>query len=64
MSGPPTVSLKKQPMGEAAKPDFLDLDKDGDKKESMKKAADDAEKDKKVEESIFKMSNLWKAYKG
>ena len=29
-----------------AKPDFLDLDKDGDKKESMKKAAKDA-KDKK-----------------
>ena len=31
---------------EAAKPDFLDLDKDGDKKESMKKAA----KDKELEE--------------
>lgn len=30
-----------------AKPDFLDLDKDGDKKESMKKAAADAKKDKK-----------------
>ena len=29
------------------KPDFLDLDKDGDKKESMKKAA----KDKKLKES-------------
>ena len=28
---------------EAAKPDFLDLDKDGDKKEPMKDAADDAE---------------------
>lgn len=27
-----------------AKPDFLDLDKDGDKKEPMKKAAKDAEK--------------------
>lgn len=27
-----------------AKPDFLDLDKDGDKKESMKKAAQDAKK--------------------
>lgn len=34
-----------------AKPDFLDLDKDGDKKESMKKAAKDAkEKDSKKEE--------------
>ncbi len=50
---------------EAAKPDYIDLDKDGDKKESMKKAADDKEaEDKKVEESIFKMTNLWKAYKG
>ena len=34
---------------EAAKPDFLDLDKDGDKEESMKKAAEDAKKDKKEE---------------
>jgi hypothetical protein len=34
---------KKKPMKEAAKPDFLDVDKDGDKKEPMKKAA--AEKD-------------------
>lgn len=50
---------------EAAKPDYIDLDKDGDKKESMKKAADDKEaEDKKVEESIFNMTNLWKAYKG
>ena len=50
---------------EAAKPDFADIDKDGDKEESMKKAADDKEKeDKKVEESIFKMTNLWRAYKG
>jgi hypothetical protein len=49
---------------EAAKPDYIDLDKDGDRKESMKKAADDKEKDKKVEESILAMTNLWKAYKG
>ena len=27
---------------EQAKPDYIDLDKDGDKEESMKKAADDA----------------------
>ena len=35
-----------------AKPDFLDLDKDGDKKESMKKAAEDAKskKDDKKED--------------
>lgn len=34
--------------GKKAKPDFLDLDKDGDKKETMKKAAKDA-KDGKEE---------------
>ena len=34
-----------------AKPDFLDLDKDGNKKEPMKKAAKDAKK-KKVDEAI------------
>ena len=51
---------------EAAKPDYVDLDKDGDKEESMKKAAADKKdaEDKKVEESIFRMTNLWKAYKG
>jgi hypothetical protein len=35
--------------GKKAKPDFLDLDKDGNKKESMKKAAKDAKDDKKEE---------------
>ena len=34
--------------GKKAKPDFLDLDKDGDKKEPMKKAAKDAKEDDKV----------------
>ena len=34
---------------EAAKPDYIDIDKDGDKKEPMKKAAKDAKK-KKVDE--------------
>ena len=37
---------------EAAKPDFLDLDKDGDKEEPMKQAADEKEK-KDVNESIL-----------
>ena len=32
-------------VGEGAKPDFLDLDKDGDKKESMKKAAKEVKED-------------------
>ena len=31
-------------MNEGAKPDYIDLDKDGDKKEPMKKAAKDAKK--------------------
>jgi len=33
-------------MAEGSKPDFLDLDKDGDKKEPMKKAASDKSDDK------------------
>ena len=47
---------------EGKKPDFLDMDKDGDKEEPMKKAV--ADKEKKVEESIFALTNQWKAYKG
>ena len=40
---------------EAAKPDYIDLDKDGDKKEPMKKAA----KDKKMKkESLDSIRNL------
>jgi len=35
---------------ESAKPDYIDLDKDGDKEESMKKAAADAKKGKNSEE--------------
>jgi hypothetical protein len=38
---------KKKEVKEAAKPDFLDIDKDGDKKEPMKKAASDKGSDKK-----------------
>jgi hypothetical protein len=38
---------KKKPMKEAAKPDFLDIDGDGDKKEPMKKAAADKGGEKK-----------------
>jgi hypothetical protein len=48
---------------EAKKPDFLDMDKDGDKKEPMTKAIKDKE-EKKVEESIFALTNQWKAYRG
>jgi len=42
---------KTQSMAEGKKPDFLDVDKDGDKKESFKKAVADKSK-KKVDESI------------
>jgi hypothetical protein len=46
------------------KPDFLDVDKDGDKAEPFKKAVDD-KKEKKVDESIFAATaDLWKTYKG
>ena len=38
---------KEEKGGKKAKPDFLDLDKDGNKKESMKKAAKDAKENKK-----------------
>jgi hypothetical protein len=50
-------------VAEGKKPDFLDMDKDGDKEEPMKKAVKDKE-DKKVEESILDMKRLWTAYKG
>ena len=38
---------------EGAKPDFLDLDKDGDKEEPMKQAAEDSKKDK-VDEAMVR----------
>jgi len=41
-----TAIAEREALGEAGKPDFLDLDKDGDKKEPMKKAAKDAGKGK------------------
>jgi hypothetical protein len=44
---PEAFKAKFSKMVEAAKPDFLDIDKDGDKKEPMKKAAADKGGDKK-----------------
>jgi len=44
--------LKKQRANEAAKPDYIDLDKDGNKKEPMKKAAKDAKAKKPMKESV------------
>ncbi len=46
------ISNANKRIGEAAKPDFLDMDKDGNKKEPMKKALDD--KKKKVDEAGIK----------
>ena len=49
---------------EAKKPDFPDIDNDGDEKETIEKALQDKE-DKKVDEGILaSTANLWKAYKG
>jgi hypothetical protein len=45
------INLMESSMSEAAKPDYIDLDKDGDKKETMKKAAKDK---KKVDEAEHK----------
>ena len=44
--------LRKQKKNEAAKPDFLDLDKDGNKKEPMKVAAKQAKTKKEEVERI------------
>lgn len=41
---------KRDDIEEGDKPDFLDLDKDGDKKEPMKDAAKDADDDDDFEE--------------
>lgn len=49
---------------EGKKPDFLDVDKDGNNEEPFKKAVDD-KKEKKVDESILTATaNLWTEYKG
>ena len=44
-------SMDLSKLNEAEKPDYIDLDGDGDKEESMKKAAADKKKKEKVEES-------------
>lgn len=49
-NGKKTKDAKEEKVDEKAKPDFADIDGDGDKKEPMKKAAKDAKK-KKVDEA-------------
>ena len=48
------INLMESAMSEAAKPDYIDLDKDGDKDETMKKAAKDkeAKKESKTDEGL------------
>lgn len=48
-------------MQEEAKPDFLDLDDDGDEEESMKSAANDADDDKDPEPEKWSKDKLEKA---
>ena len=45
-------------LAEAAKPDYIDLDDDGNEKESMKDAADDVNEEDTVEESIQRMREM------
>jgi hypothetical protein len=59
--GTPTLTA---PMQEAAKPDFLDMDKDGNKKETMKKAVKDNDKKVKKTEHELGEAKAKKDYDG
>ena len=48
----------------AAKPDFLDMDKDGDKKESMKKAVADKKETVKESTDVNRIRELTKRLLG
>ena len=54
---------KMKKMSEKAKPDYIDLDKDGNKTEPMKKAAKDKEEKKKVKEGAEEEAQLVMAAK-
>jgi predicted transcriptional regulator len=54
---------ERENIGEGAKPDFLDMDKDGDKKEPMKKAIKDKKKKKEVKEGAEEQAELVMAAK-
>lgn len=47
------TKTSKKTLKKGAKPDYIDLDKDGNKKESMKKAAKDKKKKKIVKENVL-----------
>lgn len=60
--------VPKESIEEKAKPDYVDLDKDGDKKEPMKKAAKDKKKKESEVEEAGKLKGggddpCWKGYK-
>jgi hypothetical protein len=55
------ASQEKAGIEEEAKPDFADIDGDGDKKESMKKAASDKKKKPKKESIDSKLAEIGKA---
>ena len=62
--GPSAASRGDNPLPEAkhAKPDYIDLDKDGDKEESMKKAAKDKKAKMKKEDTDAMIEELNKQY--
>ena len=45
-------------MASKAKPDYIDLDKDGNRKEPMKKAATDAKKKAPVKEGLGELADM------
>ena len=55
--------IEEEALEEKAKPDYIDLDGDGDKKEPMKKAAKDAKKKKTVKEGAEDMAEIVMAAK-
>ena len=55
-----TIEVKEMGESKKSKPDFLDLDKDGDKEETMKKAAKDAKHESVKNKVVFTESELIK----
>jgi hypothetical protein len=58
------LRASKAPVMEKKKPDFPDLDKDGDKKETMDKALKDKKKKEEVDEAADKSDKPWKDKSG
>ena len=58
--GGKTIKVKEMGESKKSKPDFLDLDKDGNKKETMKKAAKDAKHESVKNKVVFTESELIK----